>query len=46
MRIYSPFTIATEGGGVAVGGIGMRVGIWGVGVPGLRKDEKQDQNLV
>ena len=30
--MYSPFTIATEGGGVAVGGIGVAVGNWGVGV--------------
>ena len=30
--MYSPFTIAAEGGGVAVGGTGVRVGIWGVGV--------------
>ena len=30
--MYSPFTIAADGGGVAVGGTGVAVGNWGVGV--------------
>jgi hypothetical protein len=30
--MYSPFTVATEGGGVAVGGTGVNVGNAGVGV--------------
>ena len=30
--MYSPSTVATEGGGVAVGGTGVAVGNWGVGV--------------
>ena len=32
MVMYSPFTVATEGGGVAVGGTGVEVGNSGVGV--------------
>ena len=34
----SPFTVATEGGGVAVGGTGVTVGGWGVGVLGGVKE--------
>jgi hypothetical protein len=36
--MYSPSTVATEGGGVAVGGTGVIVGGWGVGVLGGAKE--------
>ena len=36
--MYSPLTIATEGGGVAVGGTGVAVGGWGVGVLEVKKE--------
>jgi hypothetical protein len=36
--MYSPFTIATEGGGVGVGGRGVAVGMVGVGVFGVPKE--------
>jgi hypothetical protein len=35
--MYSPFTVATEGGGVAVDGTGVDVGNAGVGVTGSPK---------
>jgi hypothetical protein len=42
--MYSPSTVATEGGGVAVGGTGVPVGVsnWGVGVPGGAKEAQAD----
>jgi hypothetical protein len=40
--MYSPSTVATEGGGVAVGGTGVAVGNWGVGVLGVAKEAQAD----
>jgi len=40
--MYSPSTVATEGGGVAVGGTGVAVGNWGVGVLGVPKEAQAD----
>jgi hypothetical protein len=42
--MYSPLTVATEGGGVAVGGTGVDVGNAGVGVFGGAKSEVQALN--
>jgi hypothetical protein len=40
--MYSPSTVATEGGGVAVGGTDVAVGSWGVGVLGGVKEAQAD----
>jgi len=41
--MYSPFTVATEGRGVAVGGTGVNVGSAGVGVLGGVKEAQADK---
>jgi hypothetical protein len=44
--MYSPFTVATDGGGVAVGGSGVEVGMDGVGVPGVPKSAAQAERPI
>ncbi|GAB1469283.1 hypothetical protein MASR2M66_01590 [Chloroflexota bacterium] len=40
--MYSPFTTAAEGGGVAVGGSGVEVGTEGLGVLEVPKEAQAD----
>jgi hypothetical protein len=44
--MYSPLTVATEGGGVDVGGAGVDVGMVGVGVLGVPKREAHAESPI
>jgi hypothetical protein len=44
--MYSPLTVATDGGGVAVGGSGVEVGKEAVGVLGVPKIEAQAERPI
>src|SRR5688572_15247242 len=43
--MYSPLTVATEGGGVAVGGSGVADGMDDVGVPGFKNETQAERPI-